>query len=159
MMPQPRLHRSSRERLVVAFLSLTLIVAGVGLLAVLPGCSPSAPKPASSTKGTPAATYTARGKIASLPTASSDMYLQHEAIPTFKDKDGKVVGMGTMTMPFPLAKGVTTDGLAVGDGVEFEFSVWWQPRVSYEVTRITKLPPGTTLDFGPQTLPTVDGNH
>jgi len=147
-MPHLRLHRSSRERVVIAFISLALIVAGVGLLVVLPACGrSSAPTPTA--KGAPAATYTARGTIDALPTPSADLSIRHEPIPEFKDKDGKVIGMGTMIMPFPLAKGVTVDGLAVGDVVEFEFSVWWEPRVAYEVTRVTKLPAGTALNFGP----------
>ena len=157
-MPHLHLHRSSRERFVIAFLSLALIVAGLGLLALLPACSQSSTPAAPAPKGAPAATYTVRGKIESLPGASGDLALQHEPIPGFKDKDGKVSGMGTMTMPFPLAKGVSVDGLAVGDVVEFEFSVWWQPRVSYEVTRITKLPAGTTLNFGPAPG-AAHGNH
>ena len=141
-----RLHRSSRERVVIAFISLALIFAGVGLLAVLPACSQSGTPAA---KGSAAASYTVRGKIESLPAGDTDLTIQHEPIPTFKDKDGTTVGMGTMSMPFPLAQGVSVEGLAEGDVVEFEFSVWLQPRVAYEVTRIKKLPADTTLNFGP----------
>lgn len=149
-MPNLRLHRSSRERFVIAFVSLALIVAGVGLLAVMPGCSEAEPAPNGPRgRGPVAATYTTRGKIEALPSASGDLSILHEPIPEFKDKDGTVVGMGTMSMPFPLAAGVSLDGLSVGDAVEFDFSVWWRPRVAYEVTRIVKLPPDTTLNFGP----------
>lgn len=147
------LHRSSRERIVIAFISLALIFAGVGLLAVLPGCESKSPAPTTGSRGPAAATYTVRGKVESLPaSASDDIVIQHEPIADFKDKDAKIVGMGSMSMPFPLAEGVKTDGLAPGDIVEFEFVVWWNP-VAYRVTRITKLPADTKLSFGPAVAP------
>ncbi len=151
-MPHLRLHRSSRERVVIAFVSFALIVAGVGLLAVLPCCDTKAPAPTNA-RGPAAATYTVRGKIEALPTATEDLSIRHEAIAAFTDKGGKVVGMGSMVMPFPVAKGVSLDGLSVGDVAEFDFSVWWQPRVAYEVTRVAALPKGTTLNFGPAPAP------
>jgi Cu/Ag efflux protein CusF len=146
--------RSIRERVVIAFVSLGLIIAGVGLLVVLPGCEKSAPTPTPSTpapaadRGPAAATYTVRGRISALPSAQADLQIEHEPIPDFKDESGKAIGMSTMIMPFPLATGVSLDGIKAGDPVEFEFHVWWKPRVAYEVTRITKLPADTTLTFG-----------
>jgi len=108
-------------------------------------------KPASPRAAAPATddahTYTVRGRLASLPEAgkpTSQLMIHHEAIPTFVGKDGKVVGMSEMTMPFLPARGVSLDGLANGDAVEFTFEVRWSPRASSTLTRIAKLPEGTT---------------
>ena len=41
-----------------------------------------------------------------------------------------------MTMPFPLARGVSIADLAPGgDPVAFAFAVTWKPRSGYEVRR------------------------
>jgi Cu/Ag efflux protein CusF len=54
----------------------------------------------------------------------------------------------SMTMPFPVAEGVSLEGIAPGDAVEFTFEVTWQPRAGYRVTEIHELPAGTEIDFG-----------
>ncbi len=75
--------------------------------------------------------------------------VQHERIPDFVNAQGKVVGMDSMTMPFPLAEGVTTRGVEVGDKVELEFQVDWSPgRRGWWATAIRPLPAETALDFG-----------
>jgi Cu/Ag efflux protein CusF len=94
--------------------------------------------------------YHARGVVEQLPQAEGPykaLYIRHAAIPDYRDDTGAVVGMGSMTMPFPLAKGVAIDGLAPGDPVEFTFVVTWQPKSGYEVSEIRELPAGTVVDF------------
>lgn len=102
--------------------------------------------------------YVARGVITAMPSAGdfrAELRIYHEHIPTFRGKGGQVhvnadgvLGMKAMDMPFPsLASGVTLDGLAVGDKVEFELSVAYEPRIEYSVTRLSKLPPETEISF------------
>ncbi|MBY0308508.1 MAG: copper-binding protein [Phycisphaerales bacterium] len=99
----------------------------------------------------PDATYTVRGEVASLPIAGdkrTDFRVHHEAIPSFKDKDGKVVGMASMTMEFPPAKGVDLSKLKIGDEVVVTFSVWWGTTPPWLALKVEKLPDDTTLDLG-----------
>jgi hypothetical protein len=118
-----------------------------GSLTLLAGCrgGGSTPGPA------PAAdVYHARGVVERLPQTDGPdhaIYIHHAAIPEYRDDTGAVVGMGTMTMPFPLARGLSVAGLAPGDPVEFTFAVTWKPRSGYEITEIRALPPGTVIDF------------
>lgn len=99
-----------------------------------------------------------RGEIATLPNPEvpgSELQIHHEQIPEFKTSEGVVnitadgiAGMRSMTMPFPLAEGVSLDGFAVGDKVEFEFVVnWGGNRPAWEVTKLTELPAETELNF------------
>lgn len=100
--------------------------------------------------GDPAATYTVRGVVAEMPDQvkpGADFRIKHEAIDTFANAEGKVVGMGAMVMPFPLGPGVRLDGLALGDIVEVTFSVWWTPSIKWHVTSMKKLPAETELVF------------
>jgi Cu/Ag efflux protein CusF len=110
-----------------------------------PACKKEEPaKPAAQpTPGDKA--YTLRGRVAMLPIAgqpASRFEIHHEEIPGFLDRAGKAVGMKEMTMPFTrLAPGVTLDGLAVGDPVEFTFQVRWSdPAPPYFITEIKELP-------------------
>jgi Copper binding periplasmic protein CusF len=96
--------------------------------------------------------YTVRGVVERLPQAGgpdSGLYIHHAAIPNFRDGHGRVVGMMSMTMPFPVAAGVSLAGIAPGDAVEFTFAVEWKHPTGYEVIRIRKLPAGTAVDFNP----------
>lgn len=115
--------------------------------------SPTAPEPTAVEQTPPAEAaapephvYTVRGEIVSLPEAGNpraDLRIKHEAIDNYRRGD-KVVGMNAMTMPFPVAEGVSLEGLAVGDKVEFVFEV---QMPQYQITRITKLPADTVLEF------------
>ncbi|MEZ6191256.1 MAG: copper-binding protein [Phycisphaerales bacterium] len=98
-------------------------------------------------------TYTLRGRIVSMPSAddpASELRIHHEAIDTFKSATGEAAPMKAMTMTFPPAEGVTLEGLAVGDAVEFVFRMQWEPSVGMSTTSITKLPADTEL--------TIDGD-
>ena len=115
------------------------------LAAVVGSCGREAPPP-------PADVYTVRGVVERLPQAGgpdSGLYIHHAAIPSFRDEHGKVVGMMSMTMPFPVAAGVSLAGIAPGDAVQFTFTVEWKRPAGYQLTRIEKLPPGTAVDFNP----------
>lgn len=94
--------------------------------------------------------YTVRGKVDQLPDAkdpASQLMIAHEAIDDFVDRDGKASGMDSMTMSYPLADGVKTAGLAVGDPVELTLHVDWSADRPAEITRLEKLPPGTPIVF------------
>ncbi len=116
------------------------------LAAVVGSCGREAPPP-------PADVYTVRGVVERLPQVGgpdSGLYIHHAAIPSFRDEHGKVVGMMSMTMPFPVAAGVSLAGIAPGDAVQFTFAVEWKQPAGYQLTRIEKLPPGTVVDFNPR---------
>ena len=90
---------------------LRMLAVGVCLAAetlAAPGC-PRTEKPAAATP--PEAVYTVRGRIESLPDPSkpaSDFRVHHEAIDNFVGLSGKL-GMDSMPMSFPLAKGVSLE--------------------------------------------------
>ncbi|QYU66420.1 copper-binding protein [Leptolyngbya sp. 15MV] len=112
--------------------------------------STSSAPPASPQRGPADQVYTVRGQIVALPDPTkpaSQLQIHHEEIPNFVGAQGTVVGMKEMTMPFPLAPGVSLEGLAVGDKVEFTFDVWLKPRMTYHLSKIGKLPPDTALNF------------
>lgn len=99
----------------------------------------------------PDATYVVRGKIIDLPDparATSEFVVHHEAIDNFVNaQTNQVVGMGSMEMPFPLAKDVKLEGLQVGDVVEITFEDFYKPSRKYQVIKVTKLPAETALEF------------
>jgi hypothetical protein len=125
-------------------------IAGVGVLAVaasaaLGGCGRDVPRSVTDV-------YTVRGIVEKLPQAEGpdrDLYIHHAPIPSFRDEHGKAVGMMSMTMPFPVAPGISLVGIAPGDAVEFTFAVEWKHPAGYEVIHIHKLPAGTVVDFTP----------
>ncbi len=99
----------------------------------------------------PDGTYEVRGEIVSLPTTGdkrTELRVHHEAIDTFKNRDGEVVGMNAMTMDFPPAKGVDLSNLKKGDKVKMKFSVWWGNSPAWLAVKIEKLPAETELTFG-----------
>jgi Cu/Ag efflux protein CusF len=118
----------------------------VFLLLFLAACSVAAPPADSGTR-----TYTVRGEVVQTPApvaSGAQVLVRHEAIDDFVDATGKVVGMDAMVMPFDVAAPLTAKDLAVGDKVEVRFSMDWKgPRLRVE--RMERLPPGTTLRFGP----------
>lgn len=111
--------------------------------------------------------YTTRGRIAELPDgerAQSQLRILHEAVPDFRAWGGEVFvdtagrrGMAAMEMHFPLlAEGVALADLAVGDPIEFDWTVRWQrsapdtePTAEWTITAIRPLPDDAELNFGP----------
>jgi hypothetical protein len=130
--------------------SAAILVAAALLVCVFTACRRSSPASAPDV-------YTVRGRIVSLPDPArptSEFAVRHEAIPTFKSSTGEIfeengvpVGMRSMEMPFPLAKGVSLDGFKVGDLIVMTWEVRYEPRTEYRVTRVEKLPPGTKLEI------------
>lgn len=134
---------------------LVCVAAACGMLG-LGGCdskSSTAGSGGSAAPAEPAAgpryRYTVRGRVKSLPEPGKPMSsfeVHHEAIDNFVRADGKL-GMGAMTMDFPLGEGVSLQGLRVGDIVEMVLEVQPRPRMRMKVTKLTTLPPETKLEF------------
>lgn len=119
------------------FFVLILVIASLAV-----GCRKSpTQQPASSTSGD---RYSSRGKIVSLSPEEADIH--HERIPAIRGYDGTVKPMSSMTMPFARTQ-ASFEGIAVGDAVEFEFTVHYDAEPTLRLTRIVKLPPGTTLEL------------
>lgn len=109
------------------------------------GCDRQAPSAAASV----VATHTVRGQIESLPekdNPASSLSIKHEDIPGWDRGDG-TKGMRSMEMAFPVAQGVSLDGLAISDKVEFVVEQTPRDPIPYRVVRIGKLPADTQLDF------------
>jgi hypothetical protein len=95
-------------------------------------------------------TYTTRGQVIQLPDPANPgtgLTLNHEAIDQFVDRQGELVGMDPMSMPFPVAKDVSLEGIQVGDVVEFKLHVDWSAGPAAKITGVRELPAGTKLDF------------
>ncbi|MEQ9453316.1 MAG: copper-binding protein [Phycisphaeraceae bacterium] len=124
-----------------------LIALPLGLTACDQASSEQPAVPAADAEAARIDTYTVRGQVVTLPTETNrQVQVAHEAIPGFKNKAGEVVGMSTMTMPFPVNDAISLDGVDQGDAIELVFSVNWQ-SADYTVTSITELPEGTELDL------------
>lgn len=114
----------------------------------LVGCDSKPPSTAPAAK--PGPTHTVRGKVEGLPVKdkpSTSFMVHHEAIAEWLRPDG-TKGMNSMTMPFPLADGVSLDGITIGDIVELTVIQYLGDKVPYRVSSIRKLPADTTLNFG-----------
>ena len=95
-------------------------------------------------------TYTVRGQVTQLPDPNNPgtgLYVNHEAIDDFVDREGEVVGMDPMPMPFPVDEKVSLEGIVPGDVVELELHVDWGAETEAEIVGIRELPPGTKLEF------------
>lgn len=120
----------------------------VAMLRAVPGCDRA---PAA----TPGPTHTVRARIVGLPKEgdpSSALTLFHEDINDWLRPDG-TKGMHAMMMPFPLAKGVTLEGLGVGDLVEVSVRQYTSGPIPYEVLSIRKLPADTVLSLPEERKP------
>jgi hypothetical protein len=116
--------------------ALLLLAAALGLAAC--------PEPERGQKNT------VRGRVTQLPSVHDPgaLYLEHEAIDDWVDREGKVVGMYPMVMPFPFAKSISLDGIAVGDVVEAKIRVDWEAEErQVEIVELRELPAGTKLEF------------
>jgi Cu/Ag efflux protein CusF len=93
--------------------------------------------------------YTVRAEVVTLPHPQArhrQIALRHEAMPSFADESGRVVGMPAMVMPFALGASASIEGLAAGDKVEVTFAMDWRTRAMV-IERLTRLPAGTKLSF------------
>jgi hypothetical protein len=131
--------------------------AAILLLAVLGACggreTPALPPPD--------AVYELRGEIVKLPAEpGGELWIHHEAIPSFRGSDGELTGMEAMTMPFThhADDPLELAGLAVGDRIAFRLEVRWQGEAPPAmVTGVRKLPDGTRLEFDPAPAPAAEG--
>lgn len=112
----------------------------------------------------PTEVYTVRGIVKALPIGEdprATLRIHHEHIPTFKGKDGQVFtntdgvpGMKAMEMPFDtLGPDVDLSDIAIGDKIEFDLAIAREPRTTFAITRIKKLPPDTAVSFENKTPP------
>ena len=116
-----------------------------GLALAFAACAPPSPPQASTTDSPSARSYTVRGMVVRLPqpgTAEPEILIRHAAIPDFVNSEGHETGMPGMTMPFPIAAGISLAGLAPGQLVEFTLCVDWQASPPMELTAIRPLPAG-----------------
>lgn len=126
----------------------------LALSLVIAGCdrSPAERADPAKVRGEPDAVYVTRGRIERLPgddAGPREILIQHEPVPEFTNAEGIVVGMNVMIMPFPVSPGVSVEGMAVGDPVEFEWAVWWTSAArGWEIRAITALPKDTPLNLG-----------
>ncbi len=141
--------------------ALWLLTCLLGAVVLVAGCTQKAEESAESSfnaVGAPTEVYVVRGIVTALPVGEdprATLRIHHEHIPDFKGKDGKVhenpdgvPGMKAMEMPFDtLGPDVHLDGIQVGDKIEFELAIAREPRTSFAVTRITKLPASTEIDY------------
>ncbi len=113
--------------------------------------SACAPEPQEAEPATePDQVYTVRGEIAGVPQGPGELRqlrVRHESVPDFVDSQGEVVGMASMTMPFPVAESVDVDDLEPGDKVEMTFEVRWSGDRPLRVVEVEELPADTVLDF------------
>jgi hypothetical protein len=116
----------------------TILIALIAAIAVL-GCGPKAE--------TAARDYTIRAQVVQPPNATTGLYLYHEAIDDWVSRDGKVEGMDTMAMPFPVAQSVPLEDIQANDKVEVKLHVDWESDKPIEITEVRKLPPDTKLEF------------
>jgi len=144
------MQRTPRNLLQAASVVLVVVALSLACGAPVPEPEPAAEPGGSATSGD---RYTVRGRVVELPgedQVEARVRIRHEAIPDFKGMDGKVWegGMESMTMSFALADGLSLDGIAAGDPVEFVLVVDWGGQPNQAITEIVELPPETELDFG-----------
>jgi Cu/Ag efflux protein CusF len=93
-------------------------------------------------------TYTVRARVQQLPSQGSGLYLEHEPIDNYVARSGKVEGMDSMTMPFPVGKDVSLEGIQPGDVVEVQLHIDWEEEdLPVEITALRELPRDTPLEF------------
>jgi Cu/Ag efflux protein CusF len=109
--------------------------------------------------GESAKVYTIRGQVEKLPEGEGTpmLSLRHEAIDDYASRDGRTMGMDSMSMPFVVGDEASTEGIAVGDVIEFKLRVDWEAEEPIEITEIRELPPGTRLTFR-EAVPPGTGN-
>ena len=129
---------------------LTLTLALLPAVTVLPGCQHQEDPASEATQAATAHTYSVRGVVRQLPQAGQagvPFLIQPEASDDYISVSGKPAPMAAMTMPFMAADGVDLEALAVGDKIAFELRVDWQASAAMLISSIEKLPPETVLDL------------
>jgi Cu/Ag efflux protein CusF len=133
---------------------ITKLVVPILLFVFSPGCKKQSPSaaPGAETPAAPAAAapdrYTLKGIVKSINAAEREVNILHQAIPTFKNRDGEVVGMMSMVMPFGVAEGVDLGPLKPGQKIEFTFEMLWKGKAPNQITQVTVLPETEEIKFG-----------
>lgn len=98
------------------------------------------------------AVYEVRGRVESLETQGADTTIQiaHEAMPTFKDRDGNPSAMPAMTMPFSLDPRVDRKALPAKSLHNFTLEIHWSRAPGMRVVAASPLSPDTKLDLAAQ---------
>jgi len=120
-----------------------LVALSIGMMACDGGGTPTPAGVAEAPVAAPRV-YTSRGVV--LEVAEDALTIHHEAIDDYAGPDGKVTGMDSMVMRFPLTP--QSRGTAVGEGDKVMFRIearTTEPR--YRLTEVKELPAGTVLDF------------
>ena len=139
-----------------SFVTLPLRALAAGAFLTLAACGGAEPEPADNPEPTAAAAgsaevYTLRAEVVEMPDPTdptTGFYLHHEPIHRFRNMDGEVDGMDSMTMPFAVGDDVSLEGISEGDKVEFDLSVDWEGDPMMEIVRVEVIPSDTQLDFG-----------
>lgn len=138
------------------FVILPLRALAAGAFLTLAACGGAEPEPVEEAEPTAVATggtevYTVRAEVVELPDPNdptTGFYLHHEPIHEFRNMDGEVDGMDSMTMPFAVGDEVSLDGISEGDKVEFDLAVDWEGDPMMEIVRVEVIPTDTQLAFG-----------
>lgn len=77
--------------------------------------------------------------------ADRRLAIHHEAIPTFKDREGATAPMPSMTMVFGLTRELRGVSLRPGSKLALEFDVRWEERPLLVITKLSQLPDDTQL--------------
>jgi Copper binding periplasmic protein CusF len=143
-LPRRETRRAGKSSdLPLAWSALALIVAAGGLAA---GCGARGAA-ACGGRG-----YRLRGQVVAVAAGGGGprlLTLRHEPVDDFVDRQGQVTGMDAMTMPFPVARGVSLAAIAPGDTVAVTLCVDWQAEPELAIVGLRRLPAGTRLDFRP----------
>lgn len=125
----------------------SLVLIGMGAAVLLTAACQKSETVAAQPQGEPSATYTTRGIVRGFSSDRTSISIEHEAIDSFTDQGGSVVGMPAMTMPFAVASLAQKAGgqLSVGDKIAFTCAVYWGQDPNLYLTEFDKLPPETAL--------------
>lgn len=104
----------------------------------LPGCAPRTAAPIYEVRGVVIEVQAAEG-------GGGSLTLLHEAIPGFKDRQGKVTGMSVMTMSFAAEPQVSLKNLQPKDKIVFRLEVRWELQPPLRITEIQRLDPALEL--------------
>jgi hypothetical protein len=91
--------------------------------------------------------YPLRGQIVKIETVGPDTIatVAHEAIPSFKDRDGRAGTMPAMTMPFVLSSHIDRSQLTPKSQWQLTLEVRWSQAPGMLITEAKPLAAGTTL--------------
>lgn len=85
--------------------------------------------------------FTVKGVVKGLPgdgLAKNEILVKHEAIPSYRDEAGNMVGMHPMTMGFYLSDKVSAEGIKVGDSIEMVVEQTIKPKFNEQVVSLKK---------------------